>query len=70
MIAAKTFSAFDGLDESERIRLGHQRRLIDSELLIDVSSVVSVFMISINTVYMYIFYFLIDRLVHIFNVLF
>ena len=44
MIAAKTFSAFDGLDESERIRLGHQRRLIDSELLLDVSSVVSVFL--------------------------
>ena len=43
MIAAKTFSAFDGLDESERIRLGHQSRLIDSELLLDVSSVVSVF---------------------------
>ena len=43
MIAAKTYSAFDGLDESERFRLGHQRHLIDSELLLDVSSVVSVF---------------------------
>ena len=43
MIAAKTLSAFDGLDESERIRVGHQRRLIDSKLIFYVSSVVSVF---------------------------
>ena len=41
VIAAKTYSAFDGLGESERITLGHQRRLINSKLLPDVSSVVS-----------------------------